>query len=102
VGQAEVGAWLQVQGTVTGVTSDAMVVQTTDGQEIIVEGRAWRFIQEQGFQVQTGDSLTLTGFYEGEELEVGKIEKGGSNGQTILVRDENGRPMWAGGGRRGG
>ena len=101
VGQAEVEAWLETQGTITSIASDALIVQTADGQEITLEGRAWRFIQEQGFQVEAGDTLTLTGFYEGEELEVGKIENG-TSGQTILVRDENGRPKWAGGGRRGG
>ena len=100
LGQAEVGAWLQVQGTVTSVTSEALVIQAEDGQEITVEGRAWRFVQEQVFQVQTGNSLILTGFYEGEELEIGKIDNA-TSGQTMLVRDENGRPMWAGGGRWG-
>ncbi len=67
-GQAQVDGWLEVQGSVSSVTSDALVVQTVDGKEIVIEGRAWRFVQEQGFQVQVGNNLTLTGFYEGEDL----------------------------------
>lgn len=100
-GQAQVDGWLDVQGKVSSVTSGALIVQTTVGQEIAIEGRAWRFVQEQAFQVQVGDSLTLTGFYEGEDLEIGKIENDAS-GKTVLIREENGRPLWAGGGRRGG
>ena len=100
-GQAQVDGWLEVQGSVSSVTSDALVVQTVDGQEIVIEARAWRFIQEQGFQAQVGDNLTLTGFYEGEDLEIGQIDNA-SSGQSVLIREENGRPLWAGGGRRGG
>jgi hypothetical protein len=41
----------------------------------------------------------LVGFYEGDDFEVGQIDNA-TNGQTVLVRDENGRPLWAGRGRR--
>jgi hypothetical protein len=98
-GQAEVGEWLQFQGIVTRTNPDALVVETAAGEELIVEGRPWRFAQEQGFLAQVGDQVTLTGFYEGSDLEVGRIENV-SNGQTVLIRDENGRPLWAGFGRR--
>ena len=100
-GQAQVDGWLEVQGSATGVTSAALIVQTVGGSEVVVEGRAWRFLQEQGFSVQVGDELKLTGFYEGEDFEVGQIDNG-SNGQIVLIREDGGRPLWAGGGRRGG
>jgi hypothetical protein len=76
-------------------------VQAKDGTELVVEGRAWRFVQEQGLSVQAGDALTLTGFYEGEDFEVGQIDNE-SNGQMVRIREESGRPLWAGRGRRGG
>ena len=99
-GQAQLDGWLQFQGTVVSVDEDVLVVRASDGEQIKVENRAWWFAQEQGFSAQIEDQVTLTGFYEGEDFEVGRIDDA-TNGQTVLVRDENGRPLWAGRGRRG-
>lgn len=99
-GQAEVKEWTELQGTVIDVTVDAMVVELESGEQIMVEGRAWSFVQEKGFTAQAGDQVTLAGFYEGEDLEVGQIDNL-SNGEIVLIREESGRPLWAGGGRRG-
>ena len=60
-------------------------------------------------QAQVGDQVTLRGFNEDEDLstgsdqhfEVGRIDNA-SNDQGVLIREENGRPLWAGRGRRGG
>jgi hypothetical protein len=100
-GQADVEGWLALQGTIVGVDPDTLVVQTDSGQQIAVENRAWWFAQEQGFSAQVGDQVMLIGFYEGDHFEVGRIENA-TNGQTVRLRDENGRPLWAGRGRRGG
>ncbi len=105
--QAEVDEWLQFQGIVISADT-ALIVETAAGEEFIIKGRPWWFAQEQGFLAQAGDQVTLTGFYEesdpltgsGQSFEVGRIENI-SNGQTVLIRDENGRPLWAGFGRRG-
>jgi hypothetical protein len=99
--EAHVEDWLSVEGAVGPVDGSALVVQTTDGQEVVVEGRAWRFAQELGFSVQEGDEVNLLGFYEDGEFKASQIEDT-TNGQTVLVRDESGRPMWAGGGRQDG
>jgi hypothetical protein len=99
-GQAQVDAWLEVQGNVVSADADALIVQTADGAQVAVENRPWWFAQEQGFSAQVGDQVTLTGFYEEEAFEVGRIDDT-TNGQTVLIRDETGRPMWAGRGRRG-
>ena len=116
-GQAQVEEWLTIQGTVVSVDADKLVVQTVSGEQVTVENRAWWFAQEQGFSAQVGDQATLVGFYESDDpstgrrgelvepsglhFEVGRINDA-TNGQTVLVRDENGRPLWAGRGRRGG
>jgi len=100
-GQANVEGWLTFQGTVVSVDANALVVQTSSGEQVAVENRAWWFAQEQGFSTQVGDQVTLIGFYEGDEFEVGQIDDA-TNSQTVLIRDENGRPLWAGRGRRGG
>ena len=97
-GLAQAGAvtgWVAVDGTVTDVTGEEIIVETADGQAVSVGGRPWAYAQEQQFGVQVGDRLRLHGFYEGEELEVGRIENQRS-GASVQMRDENGRPMWAG------
>ena len=108
-GQAQVDEWVTLNGVVVSVDSAELVVQTTDGQEILVDGRPWQFTQEQGFSVQVGDQVTLIGFYEdadpltgsGHSFEMGQIQNA-STGQTVVIREDSGRPLWAGGGRRGG
>jgi hypothetical protein len=100
-GQAQVDEWLQIQGTVVSMDGRTLVVQTADGAQVVMENRPWVFAQEQGFQVQVGDQVTLTGFYENEEFEVGQLVNA-STGQTVSIREESGRPLWAGRGRRGG
>jgi hypothetical protein len=100
-GQAEVGDWVAIQGGVVSVDASMLVVEATNGEEIVVEGRAWRFAQELGFWPGAGDEVVLLGFYENEDLEVGKIDDL-TDGQTVLIREEGGRPLWAGRGRQGG
>lgn len=108
-GQANVEEWLTLKGTVVSVGADTLVMETDNGEQVSVENRAWWFAQEQGFSAQVGDQVTLVGFYEGEDpstgselrFEVGRIDDV-TKGQIVLVRDENGRPLWAGRGRRGG
>ena len=100
-GQANVEEWLTLQGTVVSVDADTLVVQTASGEQVTMDNRPWWFAQEQGFSAQVGDQVTLVGFYEGHDFEVGRIDDA-TNGQTVLLRDENGQPLWAGRGRRGG
>jgi hypothetical protein len=100
-GQVNVEEWLTTQGTVVTVDADTLVVQTVSGEQVAMENRPWWFAQEQGFSAQVGDQVTLVGFYENGDFEVGQIDDA-TNGQTVLVRDENGRPLWAGRGQRGG
>jgi hypothetical protein len=99
-GQAVVEEWLTLPGTVVSVDDDALVVQTADGQEIVVQNRAWWFAQDQGFSAKAGDEVTCVGFYDGEVFEVGQIDNV-TSGQTVFLRETSGRPLWAGRGRRG-
>jgi hypothetical protein len=99
-GQAQVDEWLTLQGSVVSVDGDLLVVQTDNG-EITIENRPWWFAQEQGFSTQTGDQVTMVGFYEDGIFEVGQLTDL-TTGQTASLRDKTGRPMWAGRGRRGG
>ena len=99
-GQAQVDEWVTLQGSVVSVDEDALVVQA-GGEQIEVENRPWWFAQEQGFSAQVGDQVVLVGFYENGEFEVGQLSNA-TSGQVVGIREENGRPEWAGRGRRDG
>jgi hypothetical protein len=99
-GQANVDAWKTLTGTVQSVESDLWQITLEDGSLVEIEGRALSFAQEQGFSLAVGHDLSLTGFFENGAFEAGKIENL-TSGESIMLRDETGRPLWAGG-RRGG
>ena len=99
--QAQVTEWATLKGTVVSVDENALAVETGAGEQVVVENRPWLFAQEQGFAAQAGDEVTLTGFYEGDAFEVGQITDL-TNGKAVSLRDQDGRPGWAGRGRRGG
>ncbi len=99
VGLAKVDEWLEVTGVVESVLPDLWVVTLKTGNILEIEGRTLSFLQETGFTVSEGDNLYLTGFMEADDFEVGGIENT-SNGTVIAIREETGRPLWAGG-RRG-
>lgn len=97
-GQAEVAEWLSLNGIVISVDDSALVVELGDGQVISVKSRPWWFARESGFSAEIGDEISLVGFYEGETFEVGQINNL-SSGIMVQIRQESGRPLWAGGGR---
>ena len=96
----EVKDWLSIQGIVISVDEEEMVVELSGGEQIIVEGRAWSFSQESGFVVETGDQIRLDRFFEDGDFEVGGMENI-TTGDAVVLREESGRPLWAGAGGRG-
>jgi hypothetical protein len=100
IGQANVDLWLIDTGVVVSVSDDEWVIELSDATEIVFEGRMLSYLIEHGFSVSIGDTLSLTGFFDGDKFEVGQVQNT-LTGELIHVRDENGRPLWAGG-RRGG
>lgn len=98
-GQAQVTDVLNLEGFVTSVDENILVVETTAGETIEISNRGWWFAVESGFSAQLGDQLSLTGFYESEDqFEVISMQNQ-TNGQSVSMREETGRPLWAGGGR---
>jgi hypothetical protein len=101
VGAAEVSEWVSIFGTVLEVSEDAILVLTDQGDELVLEGMTLRYTQEQGFYTSNGSTVRLLGFYENGEFEIGEMVDL-SSGLVVAVREESGRPLWAGGrGRRG-
>lgn len=89
--------WAVVEGTISTLTSREMVVETSDGQQVLVSRRPWRFALEHGFSALTGDQVELDGFYKEGEYEVAAITNL-TTGQIVRLRDEAGHPLWASGG----
>lgn len=101
-GQGEVqipaDQWVTVEGTVTALTNNGLILQTTDGAALTVSfGRA-DFWQQQTVTFAVGDAVALLGFWQGEQFSPGQVTKTATD-ERILLRDPNGRPLWAGPGR---
>jgi len=92
-----VDEWVTVEGQVTTVASDQMIVKTSDGKEIEISLQAWTYAQAEGFKVSVDDEVSLVGFYDRNNFEAGKISNT-TSGKSIALRDDYGRPLWAGGG----
>jgi hypothetical protein len=76
-----------------------LVVQTADAAEISVElGPPW-FAADQSVAFNPGETVTLYGFWgEGGLFQAGEVVNE-ATGQNLLLRDPNGRPLWAGRGQ---
>ncbi len=95
-GQATIEEWITYYGVIETATSDVWVIALENDTTLELEGRVLSYMMEQGFAVNEGDALILTGFYDGGDFEVGEIENT-TTGESVMVRNEDGRPLWAGG-----
>lgn len=78
-----------------------MTMGTPDGAIIAFQTGQPRFFAEQGVTFQVGDEITLLGFYEGNQFMAGEITQV-ATGARVMLRDPNGRPLWAGPGNGNG
>jgi hypothetical protein len=90
--------WQSYEGVVIEVSEAELVIETTDGTEILVEGRPWLYLAEQGFTVAVGDRFNLTAYYEAGEYKVGDLVNL-DTGASIQIRDSDGDPAWRGRGQ---
>ena len=92
------------QITITGAVIQApqpgidIILATDDGELTVGTGPG--YLDEQGFLIQQGDTLEIVGFWESELFKPIKITRL-DDGESVLLRDEWGRPMWSGGRRNG-
>ncbi|MEA3342023.1 MAG: hypothetical protein U9R15_18825, partial [Chloroflexota bacterium] len=81
-------------GKVTAVDGD-VTIQTAEGEVLVGMGpSAYR----EGFELAVGDEITVVGFHEDGEFKAGSVENL-TTGESITLRDETGRPLWAGRGQ---
>lgn len=99
IGEAAVEEWATREGVVIASNEEMLTILLDDGESLVIEGRAWSFAQEQNLAVDINDRLVLHGFFEGDTFEVGHIDNLTTQ-QAVALREESGRPLWAGRGRR--
>lgn len=91
--------WMTLQGKVISTADDLIEIETEAGAVIPFDGQPLRFALQQRFTAQVEDTVVVKGFEENGEFKIGQITNL-SNGATVTLRDETGRPGWAGRGRR--
>jgi hypothetical protein len=91
-GTSEEIVWEVVTGEVI-IADDEITVQTAQGSILIGLGQA---AYREGFALDEGDMVSVTGFFEDGEFKAGTVNNM-STGESLALRDGNGRPMWAGG-----
>ena len=92
--------WLVHEGTVVLAPEDGvdLVIEMSDGKKLTV-GTGPNYMASQGFTFQVGELVQVLGYWEDHEFKAAQITRL-ADGRTITLRDELGRPAWAGAGRR--
>lgn len=99
--QTHMTTTLTESGTVQAVELTGLSLLTADGEPLWVQLGQSRFWQSQGVAFNVGDAVTVTGFFENGQFQAASVAND-TTGQLLTLRDTTGRPLWAGGGRRGG
>jgi hypothetical protein len=90
--------WQTIEGKVIEVSAETgtdFTVQLADGTTAEVGGGPSFYWEAQGYKVSSGENMRVRGFVEEGEFKAGTVENL-TSGQTIALRDETGRPLWAG------
>jgi hypothetical protein len=99
--QAQVDEWVTIEGTLMSFQGGTMTMSTSDGEIISFQTGQPRFFAEQGITFQVGDEIIVLGFYENDQFSAGEITQVSTN-LRVMLRDPNGRPLWAGPGSGNG
>jgi len=99
--QTKVDEWVKINGVLMSYQGGNMSISTDDGALINVQTGQPRFFASQGVTFAIGDELALVGYYNGEQFVAGDITQV-LTGLRVMLRDPNGRPLWAGPGNGNG
>ena len=90
----EITELVTITGNISLIDSEGWEVLANDSSLIEIHGRTYRFMEEMSFTGNLNDSIRIQGFYENDEFEIVNIDNL-ENGQTLLVRNAYGSPMWS-------
>lgn len=99
--QIQVDEWITIEGTLMSFQGGNMTMATVEGDILSFKTGQPRFFADQGLTFSVSDEIIVVGFYQGEEFQAGDITQV-STGLRVMLRDPNGRPLWAGPGNGGG
>ena len=99
--QAQVDEWITLEGTLMSFQGGNMTMSTAAGDLVNFQTGQPRFFADQGITFQVGDEISVLGFFEGEQFMVGEITQIATE-LRVMLRDPNGRPLWAGPGNGNG
>ena len=99
--QMQVDEWITIEGSLMSFQGGNMTMSTLEGEILSFKTGQPRFFADQGITFQVGDEIIVVGFYQGAEFQAGDITQV-STGLRVMLRDPNGRPLWAGPGSGGG
>ncbi|MFC1878886.1 hypothetical protein ACFLZW_03125, partial [Chloroflexota bacterium] len=99
--QVQVEEWVTVDGTLMAFQGGNMTMSTSDGELVTFQSGQPRFFASQGVTFQVGDEISVVGFYNDAQFTAGEIIQV-SSGMRVMLRDPNGRPLWAGPGNGNG
>lgn len=92
--------WLSLNGVVESSDGSELVLRTETGDPIDVALGQSSYWEAQGLDLAPGEAVVVEGFYDEAGLFSAARLTVVATGQTVVLRDEGGRPLWAGG-RRG-
>jgi hypothetical protein len=90
-----------VSGVVQSLDGSLLVLQTEAGEVIDVSLGQSGYWKAQGISLAAGDAVLVEGYYEDDTTLSARSVTLVSTGQTVMLRDQSGRPMWAAGRRNG-
>jgi hypothetical protein len=91
-------AAMSVSGVVDSLDGSEMLLLGDMGETTAVGLGRSSYWESLGVALQPGDAVVVVGHLEDGELEAQTLTMV-ATGQTVVLRDASGRPMWAGGGR---
>lgn len=91
--------WVLYEGTVAQAPADGvdLIIETYEGETVVV-GTGPGYMEDQGFALQLGEQVQVRGYWEDDEFKAAQVTRL-QDGQTITLRDQGGRPAWAGSGK---
>jgi hypothetical protein len=98
-GQQVQHEWQTLTGTVVEMQPQGLLVDTAEQGELLLNLGQPGFAAQQNIGFNPGDAVTIDGFAGDEGLFVAGVIRNEANGQSLQLRDPNGRPLWAGPGR---
>jgi len=88
--------WTTLTGVVVSIDGQSMVVDTAEQGEMTLQLGEMGFAESQNVALNPGDRVTVFGFEsENGLLQVGQVNNE-TTGEALMLRDPNGRPLWAG------